>query len=183
MILYAQDSNLIKGIKICKNDPEISHLLFADDSLFFLRGDYGDMDFLMNLIDEYCVASGQCPNKDKSSILFSPNCSLMMVKKCLTDFKFTLKHDLGNYLGLPTSIGSSKRELFKFLVGKTKRRLSSWNNTLLSSAGKLTLIRSVLSSLSFFSLSVFRIPFLVLGQKAMGLPHFRILFFVFRSAI
>ncbi|XP_074306700.1 uncharacterized protein LOC141641960 [Silene latifolia] len=81
-----------------------------------------------------------------------------MVKKCLSDFKFAPKHDLGNYLGLPTSIGSSKRELFKFLVEKTKRRLSSWNNILLSSAGKLTLIRSVLSSLSLFSLSVFRIP-------------------------
>ncbi|XP_074306467.1 uncharacterized protein LOC141641714 [Silene latifolia] len=158
MILYAQDSNLVKGIKICKNGPEISHILFADDSLFFLRGDYENMDFLMNLIDEYCAASGQCLNKDKSSILFSPNCSLMMVKKCLTNFKLAPKHDLGNYLGLPTSIGSSKRELFTFLVEKTKRRLSSWNNILLSSAGKLTFIHSVLSSLSLFSLSVFRIP-------------------------
>ncbi|XP_074266791.1 uncharacterized protein LOC141590078 [Silene latifolia] len=82
----------------------------------------------------------------------------MTVKKCLTEFKFSPKHDLGNYLGLPTSIGSSKRDLFKFLVDKTKRRLSSWNNILLSSAGKLTLIRSVLSSLSLFSLSVFRLP-------------------------
>ncbi|XP_074278485.1 uncharacterized protein LOC141602074 [Silene latifolia] len=158
MILYAQDSNLIKGIKICKNGPEISHLLFADDSPFFIRGDYENLDFLMNIIDEYYSASGQCLNKDKSSILFSPNCSLMTVQKCLTEFKFAPKHDLGNYLGLPTSIGSSKRELFKFLVDKTKRRLSSWNNILLSSDGKLTLIRSVLSSLSLFSLSVFRIP-------------------------
>ncbi|XP_074299399.1 uncharacterized protein LOC141630488 [Silene latifolia] len=82
----------------------------------------------------------------------------MTVKKCLTEFKFAPKHDIGNYLGLATSIGSSKRELFKFLIDKTKRRLSSWNNILLSSAGKLTLIRSVLSSLSLFSLSIFRIP-------------------------
>ncbi|XP_074293279.1 uncharacterized protein LOC141620258 [Silene latifolia] len=148
-----KDDNLIKGIKICKNGPEISHLLFADDSLFFIRGDYGDLDFLKNIIDEYCVASGQFLNKDKSSLLFSPNWSFMTVKKCLTEFTFAPKHDLGNYLGLPTSIGSSKRDLFKFLVDKTKRRLSSWNNILLSSAGKLTLIRSVLSSLSLFSLS------------------------------
>ncbi|XP_074298058.1 uncharacterized protein LOC141628868 [Silene latifolia] len=130
-----EDVNLIKGIKICKNWPEISHLLFADDSLFFIRGDFGDLDFIMNIIDEYCVASGQCLNKDKSSLLFSPNCSLMTVKKCLTKFKFAPKHDFGNYLSLPTSIGSSKRDLFKFIVDKTKRRLSSWNNILLSSAG------------------------------------------------
>ncbi|XP_074315550.1 uncharacterized protein LOC141651750 [Silene latifolia] len=172
MILYAQDGNLIKGIKICKNGPEISHLLFADDSLFFIRGDFGELDFLMNIIDEYCVASGQCLNKDKSSLLFSPNCSLMTVKKCLTEFKFAPKHDLGNYLGLPTSIGSSKRDLFKYLVDKTKRRLSSWNNILLSSAGKLTLIRSVLSSLSLFSLSVFRIPVSVTSKLQSLMVHF-----------
>ncbi|XP_074278272.1 uncharacterized protein LOC141601866 [Silene latifolia] len=172
MILYAQDGNFIKGIKICKNGPDISHLLFADDSLFFIRGDYGDLDFLMNIIDEYCVASGQCINTDKSSILFSPNCSLMTVKKCLTEYKFASKNDLGNYLGLPTSIGSSKRDLFKFLVDKTKRRLSSWNNILLSSAGKLTLIRSVLSSLSLFSLSVFRIPVSVTSKLQSLMVHF-----------
>ncbi|XP_074270950.1 uncharacterized protein LOC141594862 [Silene latifolia] len=118
MILYAQDGTFIKSIKICKNGPDISHLLFADDSFFFIRGDYGDLDFLMNIIDEYCVASRQCINKDKSSILFSRNCSLMTVKKCLAEYKFVPKHDLGNYLGLPTSIGSSKRDLFKFLVAK-----------------------------------------------------------------
>ncbi|XP_074270813.1 uncharacterized protein LOC141594715 [Silene latifolia] len=118
MILYAQDCNLIKGIKICKNGPEISHLLFADDSLFFLRGDYENMDFLMNLIAEYCAASGQCLNKDKSSILFSPNCSLMMVKKCLTDFKLASKHDLGNYLGLPRVLGLLRGSFLNFLSKK-----------------------------------------------------------------
>ncbi|XP_074316673.1 uncharacterized protein LOC141652948 [Silene latifolia] len=172
MIVYAQDGTFIKGIKICKNGPEISHLLFADDSLFFIRGDFGDLDFLMNIIDEYCVASGQCINTDKSSILFSPNCSLMTVKKCLTEYNFAPKHDLGKYLGLPTSIGSSKTDLFKFLVDKTKRRLSSWNNILLSSAGKLTLIRSVLSSLSLFSLSVFRISVSVTSKLQSLMVHF-----------
>ncbi|XP_074306400.1 uncharacterized protein LOC141641645 [Silene latifolia] len=138
MILYAQDVTFIKSTKICKNGPDISHLLFADDSLFFIRGDFWDLDFLMNIIDEYSVASGQCINTDKSSIIFSPNCSLLTVKKCLTEYKFAPKHDLGNYLGLPTSIGSSKRDLFKFLVDKTKRRLSSWNNILLFSADFLS---------------------------------------------
>ncbi|XP_074297592.1 uncharacterized protein LOC141628333 [Silene latifolia] len=172
MILYAQDSYLIKGIKICKHGPEISHLLFVNDSLFFIRGEYENLDFLMNIIDEYCAASGQCLNKDKSSILFSPNCSLMTVKKCLTEFKFAPKHDLGKYLGLPTSIGSSKRDLFKFLVDKNKRRLSFWNNILLSSAGKLTLIRSVLSSLSLFSLSVFRKPVSLTSKLQSLMVHF-----------
>ncbi|XP_074297173.1 uncharacterized protein LOC141627867 [Silene latifolia] len=155
MILYAQDGTFIKGIKICKNGPEISHLLFADDSLFFIRGDYGDLDFLMNIIDEYC-----------------PELLTYDGQEVLAEYKFVPKHDLGNYLGLPTSIGSSKRDLFNFLVEKTKRKLSSWNNILLSSAGKLTLIRSVLSSLSLFYLLVFRIPVSVTSKLQSLMVHF-----------
>ncbi|XP_074318718.1 uncharacterized protein LOC141655542 [Silene latifolia] len=113
MILHAQDGNLIKGIKICKNGPEISHLLFADDSLFFVRGDYGDLDFLMNIIDEYCVASVQCLNKDKSSILFSPNYSLMTVKKCLN---LRLSTILATILAYQRVLGLLKGIYLNFLL-------------------------------------------------------------------
>lgn len=33
-----QEKGSIKGLKICQRAPEISHLLFADDALFFLKG-------------------------------------------------------------------------------------------------------------------------------------------------
>ncbi|XP_074298280.1 uncharacterized protein LOC141629127 [Silene latifolia] len=102
MATIETDAKSITGIKIGKNGPEISRLLFVDDSLFFIRGAYGEMDFLMNIIDEYCASSGQRINIGKSSIIFSPNCTLMTVKNCLTGYKLAPKHDLGNYLGLPT---------------------------------------------------------------------------------
>jgi hypothetical protein len=36
LINQAQNNKIIHGIKIAHGAPEISHLLFADDSLFFL---------------------------------------------------------------------------------------------------------------------------------------------------
>ncbi|XP_074265566.1 uncharacterized protein LOC141588006 [Silene latifolia] len=93
-------------------------------------------------------------------------------QEMLAEYTFASRHDLGNYLGLPTCIGPSKRDLFKFLADQTKRRLSSWNNIFLSAAGKLTLIRSVLFSLSLFSLSVFRILVSVTSKLHSLMVHF-----------
>jgi hypothetical protein len=40
LISRAQSNLSIHGVKIAHRAPEISHLLFADDSLFFLQGKY-----------------------------------------------------------------------------------------------------------------------------------------------
>ncbi|XP_074304857.1 uncharacterized protein LOC141639693 [Silene latifolia] len=73
---------------------------------------------------------------------------------------------MGKYLGLPTDIGisdngKSKRDIFNFLIDNVKKRTSSWNSLLLSSAGRLSLISSILSSLSTYFLSVFKMPALL----------------------
>ncbi|XP_074318149.1 uncharacterized protein LOC141654940 [Silene latifolia] len=65
---------------------------------------------------------------------------------------------MGLYLGLPTEFGTSKKEVFALILDKVSRRIHSWNNVFLSTAGRLTLICSVLSSLSIYSLSAFRMP-------------------------
>ncbi|XP_043809037.1 uncharacterized protein LOC110606249 [Manihot esculenta] len=46
------------------------------------------------------------------------------------------KPDLGNYLGLPSHIGSNKREVFSFVKDRLWKRLNSWKHRALSQAGK-----------------------------------------------
>ncbi|XP_074302353.1 uncharacterized protein LOC141633871 [Silene latifolia] len=164
LLINAQDSYALQGIQICRSAPSISHLLFADDSIFFIHADTKNCQSLQGILDEYCFYSGQQINYGKSAVSFSPNCTLRTITDCLRILKVPGGNSMGKYLGLPTDFGSSKKEVFAQVVQKVCKRLLSWNNVFLSSAGRLTLISSVLSSLSTYSLSAFRMPVSVISK-------------------
>lgn len=48
----------IHGVKIARGVPAISHMLFADDSLFFLRANEGEADAISEILNTYELASG-----------------------------------------------------------------------------------------------------------------------------
>ena len=57
-IRNAEATSALTGIKIARECPPISHLLFADDSLFFCKADKPQCEELMRIIDVYGNASG-----------------------------------------------------------------------------------------------------------------------------
>lgn len=63
----------IKGIKMRRKCRVISHLLFADDSIFFLQATIDNALELKGIMDLYCRASRQAINVEKSSLFFSAN--------------------------------------------------------------------------------------------------------------
>jgi hypothetical protein len=71
LITKAQNLRKIHGIKVAHGAPEVSHLLFADGSLFFCRAAKEEAQEIKNLITEYQEASGKLVNMDKSEIMFS----------------------------------------------------------------------------------------------------------------
>ncbi|CAA7051623.1 unnamed protein product [Microthlaspi erraticum] len=60
----------ITGLKVARASPAVSHLLFADDSLFFCRATGEESRVLLQILKEYEVASGQQINLGKSSVQF-----------------------------------------------------------------------------------------------------------------
>lgn len=62
------------------------------------------------------------------------------------------------YLGLPLGANPSRKSTWKPVLEKLKLKLASWKKRLLSFAERLTLIKSVLSSLLTYYLSLFKIP-------------------------
>ncbi|XP_074296900.1 uncharacterized protein LOC141627561 [Silene latifolia] len=162
----------IYGIKLSRNAPSLSHLLFADDSIFFLQDKEEAYSKLKQILAYFCSASGQIMNESKSGILFSPSTTMRSVREGLRVLHISENKGIGRYLGISTEFGSSKKEIFNALIEKVRRRISSWNAIFLSPAGRLTLISSVLSTLSNYVLSVFKIPVSVANKINSLLSHF-----------
>ncbi|CAN0907250.1 hypothetical protein LINGRAHAP2_LOCUS24701 [Linum grandiflorum] len=126
----------LKGIKIARTAPAVSHLFFADDTFIFLKIDADSISSLKKLFDLYQRVSGQKINFNKSAIYFSHNAPLP-----LQDFygRILGVKSIGSqdkYMGIPSLVPRSKKDMFRDLEDKLRERLSGWKNACLSPAGK-----------------------------------------------
>jgi len=62
------------------------------------------------------------------------------------------------YLGVPLHFSKLKREDIQQVVDKLIKRIAGWRGKLLSSAGKLTLLKSCLANIPIYLLSVIKFP-------------------------
>ncbi|KAF7833101.1 reverse transcriptase [Senna tora] len=69
----ALEAGLLKGVKLARYGLVLSHCFFADDALLFMRACKEECVLLKGIIADYCLASGQEVNFDKSYIYFSNN--------------------------------------------------------------------------------------------------------------
>lgn len=74
-ISKAEVSSFLKGIKIKKRSPSISHLLFADDCFIFSHASVVYASSIKNILEDFQAASGQCANLSKLAIVFCQNAS------------------------------------------------------------------------------------------------------------
>lgn len=93
----------------------ISHLLFADDSLMFLKAVVSEMHCLLDVLNAYGVASGQLVSMEKSSVLFSPNVIREVTRELLLMSNLRKVEYFDNYLGVPTWVGRCKSIALGFI--------------------------------------------------------------------
>ena len=63
-----------------------------------------------------------------------------------------------SYLGMPLGASHKSSSIWNPILEKSERRLASWKKLYLSKGGRLTLIKSTLSSLPTYFLSPFTVP-------------------------
>ncbi|XP_062014039.1 uncharacterized protein LOC133730473 [Rosa rugosa] len=151
------DGSLL-GIKLTRSCPVLSHLTFAEYSLFFLKVTLLNCWQLGFIINEYCRASGQMVNSDKSSIFFSPNTPDQMRRLMCALLKFVEVDNPGNSLGMPTIWGRSKKEALLYIKERIGRKLEGWKEKNLSTEGKEVLIKSVALSIPAYPMACFKFP-------------------------
>ena len=168
----AEREGRITGLKIARDSPPISHLLFADDSLFFCKADTQQCRELMKIIEEYGRASGQLLNVAKSSIFFGSKVPPELKTELKEALGITREGGMGVYLGLPEKICGSKRQAFAFIQERLMSRLNSWSAKLLSKGGKEVLIKSVAQALPSYVMSCFLLPQDIIKKLTSAIARF-----------
>ena len=58
LLAHREEVRGIEGVRVCRNAPSVSHLLFADDSLILMKANLTNATSLRQVLDQYCASSG-----------------------------------------------------------------------------------------------------------------------------
>ena len=159
LIDKAIGAGMISGFSVSRDihDPLlISHLLFTDDTLIFCEATSDHLSHLRSILIWFEATSGLRINLGKSELVQVGEVPLLEeladILGCKTS---TLPM---KYLGLPLGASFKSKNIWNPIVERMERRLAGWKRMYLSKGGRLTLIKSTLSSLPTYFLSLFPIP-------------------------
>ena len=109
-----------RGVRVSRQSPWISHLLFADDCLILTQASKRGADRVASILEDYNRGSGQLVNKSKSAIFFSQNC-VQDDKEAVHESLQIPTEALGErYLGLPTACERGAYGVFNFVQERVR---------------------------------------------------------------
>jgi hypothetical protein len=150
----AMQANRLSGISLGPNCPPIHSIMFADDLLVCGKANMQEASTIAQILDQLCHHSGQVPNWDKSAIMFSKNVTLQVKQDIKQIFQVP---DIDNntiHLGHPLILPAEERSAaYNFIYDKFRSKLSACKANRLSHAARLTLIKSVFSSIPIYYMS------------------------------
>ena len=152
--------------------PKVSHLFFANDSLFFYKANKADCEVLSNILKSYEEASGQVINLDKSRVLFSPNTSRINRNMAMDSLMIHRQLGCENYLGLPIMFGRSKKKEFRAIKERIWTQTKNWSSKLLSRAGKSVLLQIVAQAIPIYVMNCFKLPRGFLNELNMIMANY-----------
>ena len=157
MSRMAEEKNLIDSLEVGRDKVRVSMLQYADDTLFFCKANTKSIFNIKAILQCFELSYGLRVNFSKSRIG-----GLGLSQLSLRSFATILNCDVMAspfvYLGLPVN-GSHKRiDFWKRVIEKVHVRLSRWKGKCLSLAWRICLIKSVLSAIPIFFMSLSKMP-------------------------
>ncbi|XP_071688628.1 uncharacterized protein [Rutidosis leptorrhynchoides] len=159
----AVSNNLFWGVEIGKDKNPLSHLQYADDTIFFVKWSLDNTVNHMKLLKCFELCSGLKANYNKSNLF-----GIGVDKKDIENMANIISCKVGSfpfiYLGLPIGARMNRLESWKPVIDKFEKRLADWKARSMSFGCRLTLVKSVLNSLPLYYFSLFRAPPYVLKK-------------------
>lgn len=138
--------------------PKIHHLLFTDDSIFFMTTDERNARAFQTTLEIYSDALGQKMNWDKSCIQFGATTSEVTKSIVKETMGIEMVENAGKYLELPTNWGRWKRDGLGYLKERIIKKLHGWKSLFLNNAGKDIIINAIISTIPTYDMTLFRLP-------------------------
>ncbi|XP_031741727.1 uncharacterized protein LOC116403921 [Cucumis sativus] len=132
-------------------------LIAIDDLMIFCTADNHSISFIKETIKRFGELSGLFANLAKSSI-FLVGVNSSKASRLAANMGFSIGHLPVSYLGLPLLSGRLRSSDCDPLIQCITSRIRCWSARVLSFAGRLQLVRSVLRSLQVYWASVFMLP-------------------------
>ena len=162
----------IQGFHLSRASPPVSHLLFADDSLFFCKADCQQSSEIISISRQYGEASGQQINFSKSSVMFRSKIQPQMKSDIKRILRIHQEGGMGTYLGLSEQIHGSKAQVFAFVQDRLRSRINTWSSKFFSKGGKEVLIKSVAQALPTYVMSCFLLPKNIRSKLTSAISNF-----------
>ena len=172
MLQLAEQKGQITGLRVARGAPPITHLLFADDSMFYCQEKDEELNQIIRIVEEYSLASGQRVNYQKSSITFGKNIPENRKSEIKNKLGISQEGGQGVYLGLPESFKGSKVETLTYIRERLHSKITGWQNNFLSPGGKEVLLKAVAMALPTYTMTCFKLPVTICQQLSSVMAEF-----------
>ena len=134
----------------------ISHLLFADDTILFYDVSRDQLLSIRLALTCFQAFTGLKVNAGKSEIV--PVGEVGNIDALASILHCRVGNLPLKYLGMPLGTPYKTAAMWNPILERMEKKLSGWKRLYLSKGGRLTLVKSTLSSLPTYYLSLFVIP-------------------------
>jgi hypothetical protein len=157
----AVDNKVLHGYKVGNNI--LSHTLqFADDTIILGEGNWNNLWTIKTVLRSFKIVFALKVNFHKSK-LYGVNLDDSFLRASSSFLHSEVDSTPFRFLGIPVGANLRRRATWSPILDSLKKRLCAWNGRNLSIGGRVTLTKSILSSLPLY-FSFFKAPVCVLKE-------------------
>ncbi|CAN1121444.1 Putative ribonuclease H protein At1g65750, partial [Linum perenne] len=154
----AQEADLVHGF--CMNEERqtgrVSHILYADDAMVFCDATADQVSHVFAALICFECITGLKVNLHKSFMFAVGSVPEMARFAALVGCQVSVFPTY--YLGLPLGVKSFSEIIWDPVLVSLEKKIQSWKTRFLSFGGRIALLKSVLSGLPIYFMSLFKAP-------------------------
>ncbi|KAJ4784686.1 reverse transcriptase [Rhynchospora pubera] len=158
LLARASQRGMIQGVKVARTSPSITHAIYADDLILMGDTKESEVQAFKDILQIFGTASGLCINPTKSGLWFSNKCTENTILRVQEAWGARRVQGDERYLGVLIGTRGDCKRNGRVLLDKLKTKLAGWKSQMLSHAGRLVLIKSVLMSMPVYTMSLEMLP-------------------------